>query len=698
MPPEMLSKAIRAIKVLQQLGPQQASQYAIYQLGMRSGSIQRRTLSRPYGSWVIDTARWTDFPDPDYLLKILGSESETLTQQAGEILKGQITIFGQVKTTLEAVPPASLRHWARFEGAKVNGRDIKFTWEPARFGWIFPLARAYHLTRDEAIPTVFWQFIEQFLATNPPNLGPQWASAQEVALRLIAMTFAGVHFGAGAESNSRRMKMLGGAIAAHATRIPPTLSYARAQNNNHLLSEAAGLYTAGIFLPQHPDAAYWRETGWTWLQRGFQSQIAPDGTYMQHSTNYHRLMLQLALWTRRMAGLVGESFPDRTLARLAAATEWLLARTDADNGRVPNLGPNDGAYIFPLSVCPFDDFRPVVQAAYQAFLGSRAYPPGPWDEMELWFRVGGPREGLHYLKERVLPRGTGDRNRKRRQKSTARRPRQAALSSRAILNPATILRHPTLPSRAELRAATFRGRPGHADQLHVDLWWLGYNIARDPGTYHYNASPPWENSLASAFHHNTLTINGLDQMTSAGKFLYLDPAQARIVKASPSRISAEHDGYRRLDVLHRRELRIMESGWRISDSVFNPAAFERLSTEVFELRLHWLLPDWPWHSDAAGQIELEAPMGTIRLNVASDQLASANHQVIRAGQLLDGAGPVLETAGWYSPTYAVKEAALSFVVPFLTTLPFNLTSTWTLTAAALESSAAVAESADPSPL
>ena len=686
MPLLMLNRTIRAIKVLRQLGIQQAGQYARYQIGMRSGTIQRQTLSRPYGSWAIDTSRWTDFPDPDYLLKILGAESDVLNQQAADIMAGQVTIFGQVQTALEAVPPASLRHWARFDGDRVNGRDIKFTWEPARFGWIFTLVRAYHLTRDEAIPATFWRFIEQFLVTNPPNLGPHWVSAQEVALRLIALTFAGVHFGAGGESGSRRMKALGGAIAAHATRIPPTLSYARAQNNNHLISEAAGLYTAGIFLPQHPDAAYWRETGWTWLHRGIQSQIAPDGTYMQHSTNYHRLMLQLALWTHRIAGLAGAVFPARSRERLGAAAEWLRARTDPENGRVPNLGPNDGAYIFPLTICPFHDFRPVVQAAYQAFLGTRAFPPGRWDEMELWFRIGGPREGVRYLKERVQPteRKSGARRSKSASPQKSRRAKTQE-RSRSILNPATILHHPSLSSRAELRAATFRGRPGHADQLHVDMWWLGFNIALDAGTYLYNAASPWENSLASAFHHNTLTVNNLDQMTSAGKFLYLDPAQANLVKATPSRVIAEHDGYRQLDIVHRRELRLREKGWAVNDQVFNPATFERLALDVFDVRLHWLLPDWPWTSDEPGQLALEGPMGLVNIQVASDQHAIAGHQLVRAGELLSGSGPVLQTAGWYSPTYAVKEPALSLILPFHTTLPFRVSTTWTLTPAAIES-------------
>jgi hypothetical protein len=82
------------------------------------------------------------------------------------------------------------------------------------------------------------------------------------------------------------MERLAETIAAHAARIPPTLAYARAQNNNHLLTEAVGLYTAGAALAEHPRADYWRDLGWRWLNAALQSQIDGDGTYIQHSTNY----------------------------------------------------------------------------------------------------------------------------------------------------------------------------------------------------------------------------------------------------------------------------------------------------------------------------------------------------------------------------------------------------------------------------
>ena len=140
-----------------------------------------------------------------------------------------------------------------------------------------------------------------FLDNNPPYLGPHWASAQEVALRLMAFVFALQVFNGARNTSPENKARLKESIAEHAARIPPTRSYAHAQNNNHLLSEAAGLITAGFALPNHPAAQNWLFLGWRWLNNGLKSQIAGDGIYTQHSTNYHRLMLQIALWVNALS-------------------------------------------------------------------------------------------------------------------------------------------------------------------------------------------------------------------------------------------------------------------------------------------------------------------------------------------------------------------------------------------------------------
>jgi len=386
-------------------------------------------------------------------------------------------------------------------------------------------------------------------------------------------------------------------------------------------------------------------------------------------------MLQTALWVHALLKSLSETslashnldpagageklfaWPKATLERLAAATIWLLEMIDADSGQAPNLGPNDGAYILPWTVCPFEDYRPTAQAASFAFLGGRVYAPGLWDEMAVWLGCEIRREN-HY---------------------TSRQPPAEAYS---------ILRNPASKSWAYLRAARFRTRPGHADQLHLDLWWRGLNVARDAGTYSYNASPPWDNSLARTAVHNTVSVDGRDQMTLAGRFLWLDWAQAAVLhretdaRGHSYSITAQHDGYRRLGLRHQRTVVARSNGdWWVRDRVLadKPA-------QSHLIRVHWLLPDWPWELECQKNsidLKLSSPHGVLRLKIGqpTDRVEAGREmqfgfQLARAGEKLVGDGVVNPVAGWYSPTYGVRRPALSIAFWVREELPVTLVSEW----------------------
>jgi hypothetical protein len=652
-------------KALRELGPRQAGLYALYRFGLITGYFRRQEASYVMAQRElapVKIAQPLAFTDPEEIAAKINSLEDALVPEAEEILAGQVRLFGGPPVPLRLAAPGPLRHWTEYEIDTQAGEadDIKFIWEPARFGWAFTLGRAYHLTGDERYAEFFWRSFEVFNEANPPYLGQNWISAQEVGLRLAALAFASQVFASARGSTPERLAGLSAALAAHANRIPPTLAYARAQNNNHLLTEAAGLVTASLFLPSHPGAQDWSRLGWRWFNAALGSQIAGDGTYIQHSCNYHRLMLQAALWVYTLR----RPFPDETRKRLALATRWLLEMVDPKTGRVPNLGPNDGAYILPLASLPFEDYRPVLQAASLAFLGRLAFEEGPWDEMALWL-------------------GDGRR---------AGKPRVEEPEPRDPLAAPHVLRQEGSGSWAYLRVARFTGRPGHADQLHLDLWWQGINLAQDPGSYLYNALPPWDNPLGTTAVHNTLTIGGQDQMTLAGRFLWLDWAQARVIAhgsapdGSLKRLTAQHDGYRRLGLIHQREVAAQTAGhWTVTDSLLEPGRSTKAKTgpRTVQVRLHWLLPDLPWEIEQTpgGRVELclESPGGLIRLITSAGQGSSpAGHTLARAGERLSGEGRVLPTWGWASPTYGVKKPALSFSFEVLAIPPAALLSEWIL--------------------
>ncbi len=645
-------------KALFQLGPEALGLYGVYRLGLATGHYERLVhKAQQEAAGFSHLQALFRLPAQKEILKVLGKDGLAwLLKEADEIVRGKVRLFGAEPVPLRLVFEGPLRPWTEYAtgkaalplshptGSRSTGSqpvDIKFIWEPARFGWAYTLARAYWVTKPEAgsrlkrgsrLPPngrraaraevyaeAFWRYFEQFNAGNPPCCGPNWMNGQEVAIRLLAFVWCSQVFDQAAATTPARRVALARSVAQHAARIPPTLVYARSQNNNHLLTEAAALYTAGAALRQEA----WRAQGWRWLNRGLRSQISSYGEYIQHSTNYHRLILQTALWIDAILRGHATRWPASTLACLARASHWLFSMLDPVSGRAPNLGPNDGALMLPLSSTSFDDYRPTVQAAARAFLRT-SLPAGRWDELALWL---GLPAGKHTAGSQAY---VGDHLRGR-------------------------------DSWACLRATQFRSRLSHMDQLHFDLWWHGVNVAQDAGTYLYEAPPPWDNPLVSSRVHNTITVDGLDQMTRGGRFLTLDWFPAYIKSVIPAdhealgSLLAYHKGYARLGVRHERQVTVYRGDrWETKDSLI----LTRSGEHIF--RLHWLLPDWSYQiHENPFELLLKSPYGGVILRIATDPAAAARISLVRAGQSVFGEGRASPFEGWVSPTYGVKDPALS---------------------------------------
>jgi hypothetical protein len=623
-----LNRLQNAFRVASQVGPGQVALFALYKLGVKSGHYKRIESTELETRQSFLKALFS-LPDREQLEQVLGEDGRSaLVAGADEIVDGSFRMFGDKLEEIKLSFEQPLYHWTSYEtnphllsNLYSPVPDIKFIWEPARFDWAYVLGRAYFLFEKEIYAETFWKYFEQFAQDNPPNLGPHWMNGQEVAIRLMALVWAGQVFETAAASSAKRCARLAGSVAAHAARLPHTLVYARAQNNNHLVTEAAGLYTAGLALPDHPDSEKWRALGWRWLNWAFQNQISSYGEYIQHSTNYHRLMLQAALWVN---AIKDDEWPRLTLRSLGRATHWLFSMLDPASGRTPNLGANDGALVLPLAVTPFSDFRPTVQAAARAFLRFQM-PGGAWDEMSLWLGLDAHEKSFEsnlYMADHLHGRD----------------------------------------SWAYLRATQFRSRLGHMDQLHLDLWWRGLNVVQDAGTYLYNADPPWNNPLVASRVHNTVTVDGRDQMARGGRFITLDWFPAFLESLVPSdesvlgELVAYHIGYP--GVRHERKVTVYnDERWVVEDNL--------ASNEAHTYRLHWLLPDWEWEVGIGEQrveIGLHSPRGKIIIVLQTDPPVSNLQPLLslaRAGEVIHGNRAVQPFEGWFSPTYGTKEPALS---------------------------------------
>ncbi|GAB4476799.1 MAG: hypothetical protein Kow0088_14990 [Anaerolineales bacterium] len=657
---------------VRELGVAQLANYAAYSLGLRTGLTEwasRKALNQALrGGLEIRFQPILDPPAPELLKSVLGGDIQSLLTEAENICQGKIRIFGAHTVNLDYSQGKSEVWFTRLEQQLVHrggsDADLKLIWEPARFGWVYPLARAYWVAPEERFAETFWAGVESFLDHHSTYLGYQWLSAQEVALRLIAWAFGYQIFqGASASTEQRKQRLLE-ALAVHAARIPCTVRYAMAQQNNHLLSEAVGLMTAGYVLKGHPLADHWWKQGLRWFLKGIREQIAADGTYIQHSTNYHRLMLQLALWARLLIVRRGEALPEDVNQRLAQAVRWLEDCCERRNGCVPNLGANDGAYIQPLSQSPFEDYRPVIQAASRAFLGRAAFARGIWDEISLWLGVWDGREirqqdgseTVHAQDERLTIRE----------------------------NSWVILRSKDRKTWAALRCPRFFARPSHADMLHFDLWWEGINLACDAGTYRYTALPPWENRLSEAFHHNTLTIDGKNPMTRAGKFLWLNWAKTRVFVGRIDNlkheltIGGEHNGYRSLGIRLQRFV-TLEQGyrWHICDRIESTS--RRKQHHCHQIRMHWLITPCAWEVDRdenGWRLRFKIQDQKVYLYLKAPHAFSL--RLVEAGKVVFGEEGEFPVYGFYAPTYHLLQTGLSVILEAEQTLPITLETFWEL--------------------
>jgi Heparinase II/III-like protein/Heparinase II/III N-terminus len=610
------------------------------------------------------------------LKQSLGAQGEeSLLAEANGILEGKLPFFGRLSFACGFPPkwfenPATGQHisphrpWTKMRFASDDYGDLKFILEPSRFLFVYPLARAYAISADERFAEAFWTAIEDWARLSPPMSGPLWICGQESSLRILAWSFALHAFLGSPATTPKRAALLLSMIAAHAWRTLQTISYARSQRSNHLFSEAVGLFTAGTLYPELTDAALFQRWGARLLREAVLDQITPEGAYLQDSFNYQRMVLDLLLWTLRLAELYGVKLDPEIRTRTVAAFEFIARFVDSDTGHAPNHGSNDGTYILPLSACDYGDYRPLLRLGTCVLNRPTALSDGPWDEAALWFGAPPGFCGQSADPERESVSG---------ESFSGGSVRESATDSSTGYH-----RIGTKKSWALVRAGHYTRRPFQADQLHVDLWWRGLNLARDAGTFLYNGPAPWNNGLAGTAVHNTVMVDGRDQMRRAGRFLWLDWAQAAGRSFStkgagyPDSFEGEHDGYRRLGVKHRRSIQcVSEDAWFVIDDL---RVDDLQGNGEHELRLNWLLPDIPFTviADLPFCAALSAEKARIRWNICSSSPGTAT--IIRGGKNLarEITRPGEELLGWESPTYGELSPAISLLYRVHAPLPVRM--------------------------
>lgn len=554
------SRLVELARTLPRLGIANLVRVALYRVALRIG-LYRRML--PIGTGY-DGPFW-DIPPAD---KVSPPEQllQSVLSRSALIRCGQIPFFSS-ESRDAGFPPQWLRdanrgrpleHWTCVP--EFAAGDIKQVWEPSRFDVLPVLAASLIVESPE--PSVSLSDLEAWLTswvkTNPANAGPNWRCAQETALRLINTLIADRLL---RRQGARHGMALERFVMEHCSRVRPTMLYAIAQDNNHATSEAVGLYVGGGWLNRFATGDSRKfglacmHIGRRAFERSTRRLVLPDGSFAQHSVNYHRLFLD----TASILEVFRREFDDLPLAAdvcrsLDLAARWLVAFTDAVSGDAPNLGANDGGRLLQLGRAAYRDFRPHAQLAAALFSGARAFRRADEesaDDLLFWFGVRSPEECLPPSKSTLFPFGG-----------------YALLVKNDL--------------RAFVRLPVFRFRPSHSDILHLDVWWKGENIVRDGGTYSYNTTAEWMAYFPGVASHTTVQFSNRDQMPRLSRFLFgcWPKAEQLAFDADDNTVSCGFHDYR--GARHWRRVTLLDSTVLVKDVL---ETREEDSTAVSRVRL-----------------------------------------------------------------------------------------------------------------
>jgi hypothetical protein len=226
-----------------------------------------------------------------------------------------------------------------------------------------------------------------------------------------------------------------------------------------------------------------------------------------------------------------------------------------------------------------------------------------------------------------------------------------------------VLRSGASGTFAVFRCGKLRDRFSQIDMLSLDVWWRGENVLVDAGSYLYNGPPEWHAYFHRTESHNTVSLDGRDQMLHHRKFKNVHWTPARLLRFDASDAFAlaegEHGGYRRYPgrCVHRRAVLWTRGGLGVVVDTVLGAGRHRA-------RLHWLAGEYPWHHEVGvGACVLETPAGPFRIMVLDEEGHPAPGDVAQ--------GQTAPIRGWMSRHYAERVAVPSFAITRDAELPIT---------------------------
>jgi hypothetical protein len=518
-----------------------------------------------------------------------------------------------------------LSHHAEINLIREDGSDVRVVWELNRMAHLITLGRAYAVTDNQRFSAEFFRQLASWREQNPVGRGVNWNCAMEVALRAMNLLASFELFLRAPQMSPTELAELLRMFDQHGAHIRRNLEYSHIATSNHYLADITGLLWLGVLLPELESAREWRELGLQELLAEMDKQLLPDGADYEASTGYHRLKLELWLYSFVLCHINAIDIDQKYWDKLRGMIEYVRAYVRPD-GRAPLIGDSDSGQAFPLVRRAGNDHSYVLAVGATVFHEPR-------------FKVGNarPPEELLWI---LGAQGVSDYQ---------ALPAGEPLESQAFPDAGTyVLRHEDLYLlfNASGSGVNGRGSHGHNDSLSIEVSAGGSSFILDPGAYVYTADLRERHRFRSTAYHSTVEIDEVEQNTTDERvpFVIGDEAHPRVISwqsnSEADVVIAEHAGYQRLPqpVTHRRTVQFDKQRrfWQVEDTLSGEG------THDLAFRFHFA-PGLEVSVNADGTIDVYDKMTFARLLIKATGPA---------------AEPILESR-FSSKDYGAKEQSVS---------------------------------------
>ena len=454
--------------------------------------------------------------------------------------------------------------------AHLPGVDIKVPWELSRMQHLPTLGLACHFSqlpdrgdaRERSVyANEFRNQVLDFVATNPPGFGVNWACPMDVAIRAANLLVArDIVVASGVELDGAFEAVFRASLLAHARHVRANLEWSPRFRGNHYLANIVGLLFVAAYLPRSREVEIWLVFAFKELLNEMNYQFHPDGSNFEASVCYHRLSTEMVMWGLAVLkdlpadkhpllnleenGSLSAGVPPWCWSKLAKMAAFTQAMTrpdhlvvqfgDNDSGRFLVIGSGEQlrARNDPHAMEWSLDHRSLV-AGVRALTGlgeSLSIVEDPGTFLLRSFAGGVSAVVGHPSTSGLQPRNEPSIGHEQiwidhmqRHEESASHQRWSAhfqVDRQGLLEGLQlhafpgmgcfVFRSPRfyLAIRCGEIGLAGLGAHAHCDQLAIELQIDGVDMARDPGSYIYTASIESRNRYRSAMAHHVPRVHG----------------------------------------------------------------------------------------------------------------------------------------------------------------------------------------------